>query len=203
MIKSSIYRGFLALAILLPVSNVMSEGISFDYAQANYISDTVDLDGSISDAEGDGIGFSLSLGFAPAFAATLSVDATTFRTFQGMSVDTSKTTTLGVTAHTSVVTGTDVFANFSAVKAEITATDGIDSISDSAFGGIINIGIRHLVTDTFEVEAGASHTNVFDYGVNSYAFDVRFYFRERLSVGVGYAASEDMDSLLLRVRMDI
>jgi len=203
MIKSSIYRGFLALTILLPVPEVMSEDISFDYVQADYISDTVDPGGSIDDVKGDGIGFSLSLSFAPAFAMTLAVAATTFETFQGMSVDTSKTTTLGVTAHTSIAQGTDIFANFSAVKTEITVTDGIDSTTDSDFGGVIHIGLRHLITDRFEVELGASHMNVFDYGVNLYAIDARFYIRKRLSVGMGYATSDDLDSLLLNVRMDI
>jgi len=203
MIKRFIYRGFLVVVIFLPVSKAMSEDISFDYVQADYISDTVDPGGSIDDVEGDGIGFSFSLSFAPVFAMTLAVAAKTFKTFQGMGVDTSKTTALGVTAHTSVAPGTEIFANFSAVKAEITATDGIDSISDSDFGGIFSIGLRYLATDALEVELGASHLNVFGYGVNSYTVDARYYIRKKVSVGVGYAASDDVDSLLINARMDI
>ena len=203
MIKHSLYRSLLSIVILIPVSDVMSEAISFDYVQATYISATIDPGSSIDDVEGDGIGFSLSLSFAPAFAMKLEVVATTFDTYQSMGVDTVKMSALGVTAHTSVASETEVFSTVSAVKAEITANNGGVPTSDSDFGGRVILGVRHLATDRLEVEMAASHINVFGHTVNSYMVGARVFIRKRASVGFGYSASDDVDSLLLDFRMNI
>ena len=191
------------LALLMSASNVMSEGISFDYLQLSYLSSTVDLASSIDNIEGNGIGMSLSLGFAPAFAFTLAVESTTFDTFQNIDVDTSKFSTLGVTAHTSVAPETEMFANFSAVKAEVKVSDGIDEIVDTDFGAMISIGLRHLVKDTFEIEAAASHMHVFGATDNRYKLDARFYVRKRFYLGAGYVAGDDVSSLIFSARVDI
>lgn len=203
MTKHSIYRGLVAAVCLMPVSNVMSEGASFDYVQIDYISSTIDLDASIDEVEGDGIGLALSLSFNPAFAMRLAVAATTFDTFQGVGVDTAKITDLGVTAHTSVASGTDLYTNLSIVKAEITATDGVDSTSNNDFGGKIRIGVRQRVIDVLEIDLYASHVKVFGNAVNTFAIDSRFYLRKRVSLGLGYVASDDVYSLLLSVRVDV
>ena len=203
MIKHSVYRSLLAVVILMPVSDVMSEAISFDYVQAVYISDTIDPGGSIDDVEGDGIGFALSLSFEPAFAMRLAVSSITFDTFQGAGVDTVKTTALGVTAHTPVASGTEIFGNLSVVKAVVTVNDGAVSSGGTDFGGSIILGVRHLATDWLEVEMAASHINVFDHTVNSYMVGARLFIRKKASVGFGYSASDDVDSLLLDFRMNI
>ncbi len=201
--KKNISRGVLVLAILFPVSEVMAEGLSYDYAQADYISDTFDPDGSIRAVQGNGIGFALSLSFAPAFAARLAVASTTFRDFYGVRVDTSKVTMLGVTAHRSVAKNTDVFANVSVIKAEISANNDVNSFSKNDYSAIVNVGLRHLVTDRIELEAMVSQVKLFGYTLNSTMLGGRFYFRKRLSVGASYVANGVHDSLLITARMDI
>ena len=201
--KRSGYSGFMLAVFLFPVSEVMSEGISYDYAQADYISDTFDLNGSIRAVEGNGIGFALSLSFAPAFAARLAVASTTFRDFHGVRVDSSKVTVLGVTGHTSVAEKTDLFANISVIKAEITANKDANASSDNDYGALVDIGVRHLVTDKIELEAMLSHVKVFAYTLNSTMVGGRFYFHERLSAGVSYVTDDIHDSLLITARMDI
>jgi len=203
MFNSSIYRGFLMLALLMSASNTMSEDISFDYLQISYISGTVDLTSTTDYIDGSGIGLSLSLGFAPAFALTLAVESTTFDTFQYMDVDTSKLSTLGVTAHTSVAPGTAIFTNFSAVKAEVTVSDGKDKTVNTDMGAMIRIGLRHIVKDTFEVEAAASHLHVFDVSEGIYKLDARFFVRNRFYLGAGYTTGDGVNSLMLNVRVDI
>ncbi len=203
MTKRFICRGLLAATIMSSVPDVMAEGISYDYAQADYISDTFDLDGSISAVEGNGIGFALSLSFAPAFAMRLAVAATTFRDFHGVQVDSSKVTTLGVTAHTSVALATDVFANVSVIKAEIEGNNGVDRFSDNDYSAAIDVGLRHLVSDKVELEAMVSQVKIFGYTLNSTKIGGRFYFRKRLSVGASYVANDIHDSLLITARMDI
>ncbi|VAW50121.1 hypothetical protein MNBD_GAMMA06-1843 [hydrothermal vent metagenome] len=203
MIKPSSYRIFGTVILLLFAKNIMAEDISFDYVQASYFSDTIALDGDVSEMDGTGIGFLLSLGFSSAFAMTLAVDSTTFSSFQDISVDTSKRTALGITAHTSVVSKTDIFANLSVIKAEITATDGVDSRSESDFGGVIKMGVRHLVTDDFELELNTSYMSVFSATVNSYAVDTRFYLRKRWSLGVGYFVNDDQETISLNLRVSL
>lgn len=195
--------GALVLAILFSVSNVMAEGFSYDYAQADYISDTFDPDGSIRAVQGNGIGFALSLSFAPAFAVRLAVSSTTFRDFYGVRVDASKVTMLGVTGHTSVAKNTDLFANVSVIKAEISASNNVNSFSENDYSAIVDVGLRHLVTDKVELEAMASQVRLFGYTLNSTTVGGRFYFRKRLSVGASYVANDIHDSLLISARMDI
>lgn len=203
MFQHFIRRDFLAVVMLLSVTGVMAEGISYDYAQADYISDTVDLAGSISAVQGNGIGFAVSLSFAPAFAVKLAVASTTFRDFHGQRVDDSKVTTLGVTGHTSLTDATDVFSSVSLIKAEITKNDGVKSTADNDYSAIIDIGLRHRLTDKVELEALVSHVKVFAYTLNSQAIGGRFYFRKRLSLGAAYVANDIHDSLLITARMDI
>lgn len=201
MFKGTLFRSLLALLMLMPVSNVMSKDISFDYVQFTYISSTVDPGASLEDVEGSGIGLAVSLGFEPAFALRLDVAATTFKNFQGVEVDTAKTTALGVTAHTPVAGSTEIFANLSVVKAEITTVNGAGSKTD--IGGLLEIGLRHKVVDVLELEARATHVNVLDDTVNSYEVDARYFIRRRVSLGIGYATSDDVDSFILNIRLDV
>jgi hypothetical protein len=203
MLNSFIHRTFLAITMLLPVSNAMSKDFSFDYVQANFTVTTVDLGASIDEVEGNGFGFSLSLSINPHLAFTLAVMSTTFRSFQGIDVDTSKSSTLGATAHTSIASATDIFANLSAVKAEVEANDGVNSMSDSDIGSVFSIGLRHLVTDRIELELAAANQNVFDKETFSYSLDTRFYFRKQFSVAMGIISSDNANSFLLNIRMDI
>ncbi len=198
-----ICRGLLAATIVFPVPGVMAEGISYDYAQADYISDTFDPNGSIRAVEGNGIGFAMSLSFAPAFAVRLAVASTTFRDFHGVRVDSSKVTMLGVTAHTSVADNTDVFTNVSVIKAEVEANNGVDKFSENDYSAIVDVGLRHFVTDKVELEAMVSQVKMFGYTLNSTMIGGRFYFRKRLSVGASYVANDIHDSLLITARMDI
>ena len=199
MLNNFLCRFFIVAVALLSASNAMSQDISFDYVQATYTFATVDLGASVDEIEGNGIGLSLSLSFNPAFALTLAVLDTTFETFQGQNVDTSKATTLGVTAHIPTASGSELFANLSALKAEVTATDE----SDSDYGYAASIGVRHLVTDTFELELGISNAYVFDHADNSFKVDGRLYIRKRLTLGIGYITGDSMDSFSLNLRLDV
>jgi hypothetical protein len=193
---------FVALTQLLS-SNAMSQDISFDYVQATYTFASVDLGASTDEIDGNGIGLSLSLSFTPSFALTLAVLDTTFDSFQGLGVDNAKATTLGVTAHIPTASESELFANLSALKAEITAINDTETINDSDYGYASMIGLRHLVSDTFELELALSHTYVFDRADNSLKADARLYLRKRLSLGIGYITGDSVDSFSLNLRFDV
>ncbi len=203
MLISSRQHSFLAVVILLSASNAISQDISFDYVQATYTFATVDLGASTDEIEGNGIGLSLSLGFTPVFALTLAVLDTTFETYQGIDVDAAKATTLGVTAHTSTASGSELFANFSGLKAEVAATDDIGTTNDNDYGYAASIGVRKLVTDTLELEMGISNVYVFDNADTSFKADARYYIRKKVSLGMGYITGDSVDSFSLNLRLDV
>ena len=103
--KNFFYRVFIVAVAQLSASNAMSQDISFDYVQATYTFATVDVGASVDEIEGNGIGLSLSLRFTPNLALTLAVLEKTFDTYQGIAVDSAKTKTLGVTAHSPTASG--------------------------------------------------------------------------------------------------
>ena len=213
MINSFIRRTFLAaLVMLVPVSNAVSEadssgginsGISFDYVQATFALTTVDPGDSITEADGTGFGFSLSLGINKYSAFTLSVISTTFDTFQGIEVESSKLTTYGFTAHTLIAPSTEVYANLSLAIANATVPEGSSATGGEDYGGVFGVGLRYLVTDKIELELGGSNTEVFDASVFSYNLETRIYFRKVYSLGAGYVSSENADSFQFHIRMDI
>ena len=204
MLNSSTRRiSFIVMVMLTPVSDAWAEDVSFSYIEANIVTTTVDLGSSTEEIEGNGFGFSLSLDINPNLAFTLSVISTTFRTFQGIEVDTSKKSDLGITAHTTIAPATDVFANLSATKAEVTVPDGATSKTDDDYGTVFGIGVRHKGRNGIELELGGTNTEVFDTTTFSYNLTARLYFRKVFSAGFGYISSDNADSFLFNVRMDL
>ena len=60
-----------------------------------------------------------------------------------------------------------------------------------------------MASDTVELAAVFSRTDIFDDTFNETGFGLRFYSSEKLSLGVGYATGDDVDTFLLSVRVDI
>jgi hypothetical protein len=203
MLISPAQRSFLAVAIMLSASNVISDEISFDYVQGTYTFATVDLGASTDEIEGNGIGLSLSLSFHQNFSITLAVLDTTFDTYQGVDTDTIKISTLGVTAHMPTGSGSELFANLSALKAQVQATDDAGEKGGSDYGYTASTGVRHFVSDKVELEIGVSHTYVFDHADNSLKADARLYIRKRVSLGIGYITGDNVDSFSLNLRLDV
>ena len=82
-------------------------------------------------------------------------------------------------------------------------SDEVRSYDDNDTGVIAGIGLRHLVTNSIEVDVGFSYTDVFDDGFSTFGLGARFYANEKISFGIGYAAGDDVDTLLLNARFDI
>lgn len=213
MPNSFIHRTFLTVLIMLaPVSNAFSEDvspeviesdISFDYVQATFALTTVNPGDSVSEADGTGFGFSLSLEINKYSAFTLSVISTTFDTFQGIEVESAKLTTYGFTAHTLIAPSTEVYANLSLAIANASVPEDSTASGGEDYGGVLGVGLRYLVTDKIELEIAGSNTEVFDTSVFSYNLETRIYFRKVYSLGVGYVSSDNADSFQFHIRMDI
>jgi len=192
MFSHTAQRSLLMAVILAASSNAISREISYDYIQGTYSSVT---DSSFSnDIDGDRFGVSGSLGVTQNLALTAGFNATSF----DHDIDTSQFV-LGVTLHAPIAVGTEVVGNLSVLKAEIEGTN----FDDNDTGAIVGIGIRHLVTNSVELDAGISYTDVFDDNFTTFGFGARFYANDKISFGIGYAAEDDVDAILLNARLDI
>lgn len=201
MFGRTIQQSLLMVVILVSSSSVISREISYDFIQGTYSSIT---DSSLpnGDVDGDGLGISGSLGITQNLALTAGFNATSFDSIQGIDIDTSEFV-LGITLHAPIAVGTDVVANFSALKAKVEVSDGTRSYDDSDTGVVAGIGLRHLVSNSIEVDVGFSYTDVFDDGFSTFGLGVRLYANEQISFGIGYATGDDVDALLLNARFDI
>ena len=192
MFSHTVQRSLLMAVILLASSNAISREISYDYIQGTYSSVT---DSRFpNDIDGDRFGVSGSLGVTQNLALTAGFNATSFDN----DIDTSQFV-LGVTLHAPIAVGTEVVGNLSALKAEIEGT----KFDDNDTGAIVGIGIRHLVTNSVELDGGISYTDVLDDNFTTFGFGARFYANDEISFGIGYAAEDDADSILLNARFEI
>ena len=195
-----ILRYFLATIILIVPGRAISQEFNYDFVQGTYASSTIDT--GLGDVDANGFGFSGSFSISQNLAFTVGFGTSSVDRFLGLDVDTSSTT-FGVTAHSSSGSKTDIFGGFTVLMGEVEVSDGFTTISDDDTGNIIDFGLRHMVSDTLELIAVFSRTDIFDDTSNATGFGLRFYSDEKLSLGVGYTIGDDVDTLLLNVRVAI
>lgn len=191
----------LALALISTSTTSVSRGISYDYVQATYGAVTIDTETTAGDLDGNGFGVSGSFSVAPAIALNAGYGATNYDEFQGIDIDTTSLT-FGITAHTSIAPTTDLLGGFAVIKGNIEASDGFNTFDDDDTGNTISIGLRHLATDAFELEAEFSRTDIFDDKSNTFFIGARFYTNDKFSLAAGYSTGDDVDTLLLNARLN-
>ena len=198
MLKTT--KHLLAISIMAISTNAMSKDISYDYVQGTYSSLT---DSSLGvDIDADGFAVSGSFSVSPNIAVTALLGSTSFDRTAGVDIDTNEFD-FGITAHTSVAPGTDIFGNFSIVNGEVEASYGFTTISDDDTGNSITVGLRHMPSESVELSAAFTRVDIFDDTGNTTGFGVRFYANEKISFGVGYSTGDDVDALILGARIDI
>ena len=191
----------LAVAMVAFSSAALSKEISYDFIQGTYSSISI-TDSSLPDIDGNGFSVSGSFSVSPNLAINAGYEAASFDRVLGIDMD-ATALTFGITAHTAVAPGTDVFGSFSVLNADVEASDGFTTISDDDIGNIIGIGLRHMLSEAVELAIGVSRTDVFDDTSNTFGFGARFYANDTFSVGVGYSTGDDTDTILLNARVDI
>ena len=200
MLKSFSQHSVLAIAILTASTNVISKEISWSYIEGGYASVT---DSSLNeDIDGDVLGVFGSFAITPNIALGVGYDGTSYDTYQGIDLDTTSLT-FGVNVHGLVAPGTAIYGSFEVLKAEFEATDGFDTIDDDDTGNIIGVGLRHMATDSIELDIGLSRTDVFDDTSNTFGLGARFYANEQISFGIGYSTGDDVDALVFTLRVGI
>ena len=200
MLNIKTKKSLLAMSIMVFSVNAFSKAISYDYIQGAYSSLT---DSGLGfDVDGDGFAAGGSFSVSPNIAVTALLGVISFDRVGGVDLDVSEFN-FGLTAHTAVAPGTDVFGNFSVVNAEVELSDGFTTISDDDTGNTITFGLRHMASDSVEIDASFARVDLFDTTGNTIGFGARFYANDKFSIGVGYATGDDVDTLFLNARIDI
>jgi hypothetical protein len=200
MLKNTAINNLIVIAALSFSSSVSSREISYDYVQGTYLSIT---DSSLGvDVDGNGFSFSGSFSISPNIAVTALFGAASYDRVAGIDIDATEVD-FGITAHTSIAPNTDVLGNFSVVLVDVEVSDGFTTITDDDTGNAISFGLRHMASDTAELNVGFSRVDIFSDTGNTFGFGARFYANNKFSVGVGYSTGDDVDTLLLSARIDL
>jgi len=200
--KNNIKSNYMIAAMILSTPALsIAKDISYDHIRGSYVAVSIDTGTPEGDLDGSGFSVSGSVSVAPNVALTASLASVSYDEFSGVNIDTTGLS-FGVTAHTSIADGTDVFGGFSVLRGEIEFSDGFNSIGDDDIGNTIGIGVRHLANESVEIEIGISREDIFDESENKLSAGARFYANEKVSLGIGYSSAVDTDALILSVRAD-
>lgn len=202
MLNKSVNNYLLTIMILVASPYAVAREISYDYIQGTYISTSIDLGGSFGDLDGTGFGMSGSISISPSVAFIVGFSATEFDEFFGIVFDTTELT-LGISSHKSIAPKTDISLTLAMFVADVEINDGFNTFSDDDTGNVIGFGFRHFAANDVELSMSFSRTDVFDDTSNTFGISARFLSNEGLSFGVGYAAGDDVDTLLFNMRIDI
>lgn len=182
--------------------HVVAKEISYDYIQGTYVSTTIDGGELLASIEGRGFAMSGSISISQNVAFIAGFRATEFDRFFGIEFDTTELT-LGLSSHKSIAPKTDVFFTLAMFVADVEISNEFDTYSEDDTGNVIRLGFRHLVTNEIELNMSLSRVDVFDDKSNSFELGVVFLSNDDLSFGVGYETGDDVDTLLLNIRIDI
>jgi hypothetical protein len=105
----------------------------------------------------------------------------------------------GLGLHTDISEGTDIFVEVSFVSSEV-EQPSFGSEDDTGTG--VDIGIRHLVSDSLELNAGFAQVSIFDESETAFGVGARLYANESISVGIEYATADDTDGVGFSLRAE-
>ena len=192
----------LPAALLVFSATTASAGnFSYDYFQGSYSLTTVDVGGSIGDVDGTSLGFSGSRSITPSVAVVGGVGFGELDRVLGVDTETT-VIDLGVAAHAPISPETDIVGSFIIVRGEIEQSDGFTTISDSDTGNVIELRIRHNISNTTELNAYIDRFDIFDDSSISYGVDGLFHISDQMSIVVGYEVGDDTDTFGAALRIN-
>lgn len=178
--KLKIASAVAATLALLPLA-AQSEGISYTYVEAAYVE--TDIDGISSNADGYALRGSIGITdnvFMFAGYADQSISSFDIETYN-----------VGAGYAWPISSRTDLYGKVSYVKAEASGF-GL-SVDDDGFG--LGIGVRHLVSDQFELEAAVNYVDLSDSGdETALGIGARWHFTPQFSLGAEASFADDANS---------
>ena len=193
-------KALIATLFIFVSNNLFAKDINYDYIEATY--STIKDTSLPVDINAKGISAFGSKSISKNLAMTASVGYISSDEVFGVTVDGTEFD-FGILGHASIAQGTDIYGGFSIGKVNTEATDGSIKIKDNDTGNTIVLGLRHIATDSIELEVGVSRDDFFNDISNSFGAGVRFYASKDISIGVGIESGDNVDTYLFKVRLDI
>lgn len=189
-----------ALASVAAFSSFAEEGgVSYTYVGIAYqTGDIVDEDFS-----GFGVGGSAAITdsvFVLAQYSSLTSDDE-FDAVFGLGADEIDVTqfNFGIGFHTPITSDTDFFAaiSYADVEAEYRGRTADGN------GYLVNAGVRTKPTDVLEFGASINYADIENETETGYSLSARFFTAPKVSIGLGYGSTDDVDIVSFDLRFDI
>jgi opacity protein-like surface antigen len=177
--------------LLLPLSAYAAEGLSYSYAEFNYITnEDVDISGVGSDDD-DGWNFNASFAIDDTFFVNGSYSDASIDSFGGSGVDLDlNNLSIGVGGRNPLSDMLDVYGvlSYEDFEADVSGPGGSGSLDEDGFG--IAGGLRGKVTDALELNGQVKYTDVGD--ADGWGFKVGglYAFAPNWGVNADYSSSD-------------
>ena len=179
-------RKSLGILLLAAAAPAVADDISYNFVDLGYQRIEIDDVAGI-DVDGDGFGIAGSFEIAENWFVQASYAQADF----DFGVDFDQTA-LGVGYKTGISDRSDVFATVNYLRAEVSAS-GLGSADDDGFG--ISVGVRAMLSDTFELNGSIGYVD-FDDGGDSTSVSAGglFNLTETFALGLGIEVDDDVTS---------
>lgn len=181
-----------------------AQGLSYNYLDARYTSQDVDVTAS------DEIGME---GFSIDGSILIHENVYLFAGYGQQRSDTVNLLLLGngklefsaITAgfgyRVAMAPDTDFNISAAWVREEGEGVDGLNIPKEDDDGYRIALGVRHLLSEFLELNAGASYINIFDDDVTSFNVGLLGHLTPRFAIGAGYMVNSDADGFNVGLRL--
>ena len=174
----------LGILLLVAASPAMAD-ISYNYVDLGV--QRIELDSGGIDVDGDGFGIGGSFEIAEDWFLQAGFGTADFDF--GIDLD---QTVVGIGYKRPMTTTSDVYATVNYVRAEVSAS-GFGSADDDGFG--ISVGVRAMLTDTFELNGGLGYVDFDEGGDNTSVNAGGLYsFTDTFALGFGIDIDDDVTS---------
>lgn len=181
-----------------------AQAAKFNYNQVSlgYLNQTVEMGGISGDLKADGFDLSASFEVNKQFAVTLGVgnasgDVTLSGTKVKLDVDAKM---LGILFHAPIAQKTDVVLGAALLQGELKVKpSGFATIIEDMDGQNISLGIRTMLSDKLEVNAGVDQSYFDGETDTDMNLGIEGHVTKDISVGLNYSSNDDSQSTYLYV----
>ncbi|MBT8422276.1 MAG: porin family protein [Gammaproteobacteria bacterium] len=185
-------------ALLFPALASAVDSLNYRYSELSYTSG--DLDAPGGDIDADAISLFGSYAINDKLAVTAGISSGEIETGElaliGDDTDT-KGISFGLVPHYPLSDKTDVLMPVAIQWSEAE----VGSVKEDDIGFSIGAGVRSLVTELIELEAGVDYVDVGDESDTVVSGSVRLHATDTLSIAVGGSHADDVDSYFVRGRV--
>ena len=197
-----------ALLIMLGSSNAFASDFDYDYIEINNVISTDISAGGYINYSG------LSIEGSYKLANNLSVTAgfefgtyerPRFEIYEEIDIDATQQN-FGLALHSAINNKIDIVIHGSLIRnvqesfVVVTFQENRDLIRDYDIGYNVQARVRYALADQIEIGANFTQVNIFEHTGNSVGAEAFLHLTSWLSVGGSYSTSQDIDTLIFKLR---